>query len=81
MAKLTLSADPEIIEEAKRLAKKSGTSVSALFASMVKAASSHQQKPKLGPLTRQLSGIIKMPAGKDYRETVTEALMEKYGFK
>lgn len=82
MAKLTLSADPETIEQAKRLAKESGTSVSALFARMVRALSAQRpRKAKLGRLTRRASGLIQFPPGKDEDDILAEALTEKYGFK
>jgi hypothetical protein len=80
MKKLTLSADPEVIEQAKRLAAESGTSVSSLFERFVRLlARKHLAKPRLGRITREASGMITLPQGKSERDVLEEALAEKYG--
>jgi hypothetical protein len=82
MKKLTLNAEPEVIEEAKRLADASGTSVSALFERFIRLLSRRQKsKPRLGPIARELTGVINLPRGKSERDVLAEALMEKYGIK
>jgi hypothetical protein len=81
MKKLTLSADSEVIEEAKRLSSEMGTSVSALFVRFIRALAKKNTKPRLGRLTRQATGLVKLPRGKNDRDIVAEALEEKYGFK
>ena len=80
MTKLTLSIDEAVVEKAKRIAEANRTSVSAMFSQFVQSAGAqHKRQTKIGPLTRKLSGIVKLPAGKDYKEALTEALMAKHG--
>jgi hypothetical protein len=81
MAKLTLSADPQVIRQARRLARKNHTSISAMFSRYVRAMTVWDDpKPlSLGPVGRQLKGIVKLPEGKTYRQLIEEALEEKYG--
>lgn len=79
MKKLTLSADPEVIEQAKRLAAESGTSVSSMFERFVRLMS-RKGKPKrrLGPITQEASGLISLPRGKTERDVLEDARAEKY---
>ena len=80
MTKLTLSVEESVVKKAKRIANANNTSVSAMFSQFVELASSERpHRPKIGPLTRKLSGIIKLPQGKDYKELLAESLAEKYG--
>ncbi|HVX85996.1 MAG TPA: DUF6364 family protein [Phycisphaerae bacterium] len=79
--KLTLSADPEVVKAAKELAARRGTSVSELFATFVRAASAKRApRKRMGRLARKVSGIIRVPKEKSYRELLEDALSEKYGF-
>jgi hypothetical protein len=75
MRKLTLSADEEVIETAKRLARREKTSVSAMFARIVRLLGSRRRP--LGPITRKVSGVITLPRGKTDREAIEEALLDK----
>lgn len=84
MAKLTLSADREVIDKAKRLAAERGTSVSAMFSDYVTREAERAGKPprELGPITRQALGLAKLrpeDQHKSYRQLRDEALAEKYG--
>jgi hypothetical protein len=80
MTKLTLSVEEDVVEQAKRLAEASKTSVSAMFTQFVRSAAVQPGRHiKIGPLTRQLSGIIELPPDKDYKELLTDALEDKYG--
>ena len=82
MAKLTLSVDKAIVKEAKKIAAANGTSVSVMFSQFVEAlATPRRRRPKIGPLTRKVSGLVKLPPDKDYKELVTEALRDKYGVR
>ena len=78
--KLTLTADPEIIQTAKRLAAARNTSVSALFSRVIESLQTEQETPvsDLGPLTRKASGLVSLPAGRTDRDLLEEALMEKH---
>ena len=64
MKKLTLSAEPDVIAEAHRLAKLQGTSVSAMFSRIVRLLSNRdRERPQLGLGTKKASGIIQLPEG------------------
>lgn len=81
MAKLTLSADREVIDKAKRLAAERGTSVSAMFSEYVtrEAERAGKSQRELGPITRQALGLVKLPPDKTDRHLLEEALAEKFG--
>jgi hypothetical protein len=79
MTKLTLSIEPSVVKKAKQMAEANHTSVSAMFSQFVESASAPRgRRPKIGPLTRKLSGVIELPPGKDYKKLVEEALADKY---
>ena len=80
MTKLTLSVDEAVVAKAKQIAEANGTSVSAMFSQFVQSMADQGTPPGgIGPLTRKLSGIAKLPADKDYKELLTDALMDKHG--
>jgi Family of unknown function (DUF6364) len=79
MKKLTLNAEPEVIEQARRLAEAQGTSVSSLFARIVRfLAQRHGDRVPVGRLARGASGLVKLPRGKSERDVIEDALVEKY---
>lgn len=79
MSKLTLSIDKEIIKKAKKLAKEQGTSVSSMFSRLIQSmAKTNHQTPEIGPLTRELSGIMNVPTKKSPDEILSESLLEKH---
>ncbi|MCC6581544.1 MAG: hypothetical protein IT440_14000, partial [Phycisphaeraceae bacterium] len=79
--KLTLSADKDVIEKAKRIAEDRGTSVSAMFSQFVESVSTRtdSSRLKLGPMTRRAIGLAKLPANKTDRQLIEDALAERYG--
>ena len=80
MTKLTLSVKENVVEKAKQIAAANKTSVSAMFSQFVQSMAAQTPRPdRIGPLTRKLSGIVKLPRDKDYKELLTKALMDKYG--
>jgi len=80
MKKLTLSMDAETIEQAKDIAAKQGTSVSAMFSRLVRAMTHKRgEKTGIGPITRRATGLVKLPVDKSDRELLEEALAEEYG--
>ncbi|MBI4565621.1 MAG: hypothetical protein HY716_13080 [Planctomycetes bacterium] len=82
LTKLTLSADPDLVKEAKKLAEKEGTSLSSMFARFLRAVlKGRRKKAPVGPMTMKATGLVKLPVGKSDRELLGEALSEKYGPK
>ena len=79
-SKLTLTADPEIILTAKRLAAARNTSVSALFSRVIESLQTEQEAlSDVGPLTRKATGLVSLPAARTDRDLLAEALIEKHG--
>jgi hypothetical protein len=79
MKKLTLSAEPDVIAEAHRLAELQGTSVSAMFSRIVRLLSQRdRERPRIGSGAKKASGLIQLPEGKSDRDVLEEALAEKY---
>ena len=82
MTKLTLSANPATVELAKSLAAEQGTSVSAMFERFVTLVAAKQRPPgKVGPLTARMSGLIKLPKGRNARAVLEDALLERHGLR
>jgi hypothetical protein len=80
MIKLTLSADPSTVELAKSLAAEQGTSVSAMFERFVAMAAAKRRGPAVvAPLTRSVSGLVKLPKGVSARASLEDALIERHG--
>lgn len=80
MTKLTLSVEEAVVEKAKQIAEANKTSVSAMFSQFVRSMTAQRSRPaRIGPLTRKLSGVVKLPPGKGYKELLAEALADKYG--
>jgi hypothetical protein len=82
MKRLTLTIEPEVIEQAKRLAGESGTSVSSMFERFIRLLGRRRHEPtQIGPITRRASGLITLPRGKSEQDVLEDALAEKYGMK
>lgn len=81
MPKLTLSAEQDVIDQAKRIAEARGSSVSAMFSGFVASVSSggDSSPAKLGPVTRRALGLVKLPAGVSDRRLIEEARGARYG--
>ena len=82
-AKLTLTIDKEVIEQAKRYAKKENRSLSNLIENFLKHVSRDEKKEKehdLHPDILALRGSVKMPdnLSLDYKKEIEEARMERY---
>jgi hypothetical protein len=79
MTKLTLSVDKDLVEEAKKLARDEGTSLSSLFRSFLNGAVRGRKKGEgPGPVTRRATGLVRLPSGKNDRELLEEALVTRY---
>ena len=79
MPKLTLSADSDVIDLAKKLADRQGTSVSGLFSQFIRSMATRGRPASLTPVTRRASGLIRLPRGKSARQLTQEALSARYG--
>jgi len=76
MPKLTLNAEKDVIEKAKRIANERGTSVSAMFSQFVTGmGSSRRRDRKPAPITRRLRGLAKASADRTDRELFEEAVL------
>ncbi|HEX4056311.1 MAG TPA: DUF6364 family protein [Tepidisphaeraceae bacterium] len=80
MKKLTLTAEPEVIDMAKKLAEARGTSVSAMFSQLIRAMADKRlgRSDRTGPITRRLTGIAKPSRGKSDRQIIEDALLRRY---
>ena len=80
--KLTLSVDKHLIAEAKKMAAEQHTSLSSMFSRLMSAMIGQRKKKlRLGPLTRQALGLVRLPSNKTDRELLEEALLAKYDIK
>ena len=79
--KLTLSANADLIADAKTVAAKRKTSVSAMVSGFLGSVSRPEVEASLslGPITRRASGLVKLPAGQSDKELLGDALATKYG--
>ena len=78
--KLTLSVEPEIVREAKESAAALHTSVSALFARLLRAMTATREVSlDSSPVTRQATGIVTLPSDVEDSELLADALESKYG--
>jgi len=76
---LTLSIDQNVVEHAEIYAKNTSKTVSQLVEEYLQSISSKtQNKITLGPITSQLTGIIKLDNNENYKNILTDSLMEKY---
>jgi hypothetical protein len=80
--KLTLNIDQKVIEDAKKYAKIQKRSVSNLVEEYLSSVSSSINNDvrynELGPITKELVGIIKINEHANYKNILTDALTEKY---
>ncbi len=82
-AKLTLRPSKQVIELAHRIAAEEQTSITQMFTAFILARGSQNMRKQIpiGPLTRSVSGILKVPDGWDYKNEIEDILDEKYGIK
>ncbi len=78
MPKLTLSADSDVIEKAKRIAEARGTSVSAMFSEFVDTMTAPRRpRRKTAPITRRLRGLAKVSAKISDRNLYERAILAR----
>jgi len=80
MTKLTLSAEADLIVDAKRWASSRRTSVSGMFARFLRSIEQIERDPSapIAPLTRQATGLLNFPMNRSDRELVEDALSDKH---
>ncbi len=78
--KLTLSLDDKVIERAKRYSEKRGKSLSKVVEDYFRQLTEeHTEPPQKKRSIMELKGIGgKAPADFDYKEALTQHLIEKY---
>ncbi len=78
--KLTLSLNQKIIEQAKKYAKRNGTSLSKMIESYFQSITNTQQEDtdiKITPLVESLCGVGELPDGFDYKKSRIKYLENK----
>ena len=78
--KLTITIDENVIEKAKKYARKKERSLSDLIENYLKALTKEEpSEPKeTTPIVDSLKGSFKAPKDFDYKKEITERLTEKY---
>lgn len=78
--KLTLSLRKEVIEEAKKYAKRHDVSLSFLIENyLLKIIADYREETaRKGSIVHELSGIINLDEAYDYKEDYADYLTEKY---
>lgn len=77
--KLTLNVDKSTIEQAKEYAKSHKISLSRLIESYLSSLVIKKDKDlEITPLVKSLSGVIRLDADFNYKESYTGYLIEKY---
>lgn len=81
-AKLTLSVEESLIEQAKVLASKTGRSLSSIVSEFLQSLIDKDRQelshPE-SPIVSKLAGIIDLPEDYDYKEDFGNHLIQKYG--
>ena len=78
--KLTLSLNQKVIEQAKKYAKRNGTSLSKMIESYFQSITNDQQEENeinITPLVKSLCGVGKLPAEFDYKKSRINYLKNK----
>lgn len=81
MKKLTLSAEENVIVQAKRIAARDKTTVSAMFSRYIRGLGRRDTASKDVPpdsIAARATGFLTLPKGKTARDVLTEALLERY---
>lgn len=78
--KLTLSINKQVIEAARKYAKKKNTSLSGLIENYLVSISKFAKTPEedISPLVKSLSGILKADKEGDYKKRHADFLANKY---
>ena len=78
-AKLTLSLDKEVIEQAKKFSRQQHQSLSKMVENYLRRITAQERKDEEPtPIVAQLSGVLPPQAGDRFREEYAEYLEKKY---
>ncbi|HEY4744983.1 MAG TPA: DUF6364 family protein [Desulfuromonadaceae bacterium] len=78
-AKLTLSLERDVIEQAKEYAHRQHRSLSKMVENYLRLVVSREQKEvEISPIVAKLSGILPPDAADNFREEYTDYLEKKY---
>jgi len=81
MKKLTLSAEEGVIDQARRIADREHTSISAIFSNFIRNFARQKKSPLEIPtdsIAARAAGVISMPRAKSSGDVLADALIEKY---
>ena len=85
MSKLTLTAPKKIIAMAEEQARRENTSISAMFVNFIKSKNriwaEQRARREIAPITKSLTGIVKLPEDFDETDFMTDILSEKHGLR
>lgn len=77
--KLTLNLDEDVIKKAKKYARLHQISLSILIENYLqKITEEAEEKEKITPLVKSLSGVINLPENFDLKKEYSDYLMNKY---
>lgn len=78
--KLTLTIDKDVIEKAKRYARKRERSLSAMVENYLKSLvdTEKDSNSELSPIVKSLKGSFNLPENFDYKKELADRLSEKY---
>jgi hypothetical protein len=81
---VTFAADEDLVRSAEKIASQNQTDLPSMIKRYLSALIMTQEpldEAKLPPITRSAIGLFKGIPDKSYKELLTEALVEKYGWK
>ena len=77
--KLTLTIEGEVIDSAKKYARKKGKSLSDIVENYLKSIAAQETNTEnLSPKVTALKGVIKLPEDFDYKKELGAAIIKKY---
>lgn len=76
--KLTLNVEKEVIERAKRYARKTGRSLSEIIESYLSAITEENTHSELSPRLKKIVGAAVLPVDFDEKEALRSAMEKKH---
>jgi hypothetical protein len=77
--KLTLTMEGNVIESAKKYARRNGKSLSDVVENYLKSIIEKEDKPEMiSPKLRKLMGSVKLPKDFEYKKELGKAIAKKY---